>query len=95
MRQRLAAQSAQCQNDQLAAVNAAMRFFKFGDRRGGERLQRGLRQMGVAARDVACIASALNQLHAQCKAFLADIIADNVEHGLIIRIANPARHRVV
>ena len=95
MRQRLSAQSAQCQYHQLAAVNAAMRFFKFGHRRGGERLQRGLCQMGVAARDVACVASALNQLHAKRKAFFADIIAGNVEHGLIIGIANPARHRVV
>ena len=95
MRQRLATQSAQSENDQLAAFYLAMRLFKFGHCCRGQRLQRRLRQMRIRPRNRQSVAAALNQLHAERKAFFAYIIANDVERGLIIGGSNPALHRVL
>ena len=89
------AKPAKRQYDQLAACNPAMRRFKFSDGCRRQHLQRCLRQMRIAARDVEGITSPLNQLHAKRKAFFADIIAHDVEGGLIVRITDPALHGVL
>ena len=95
MCQRLTTQPAQSQNDQLAALYFAMCLFKFGQCCRRQRLQRRLRQMRISLRDSERVAAPLNQLHAQRKAFFANIIAHNVEGGLIIGVANPPLHRVL
>ena len=51
--------------------------------------------MRVAARNIEGVAAPFDQLHAKRKAFFADIIADNIERGLIIGVANPPLHCVL
>ena len=93
MGQRLAAKPSERENDKLAVRNLAMGLFKLGHGGGGQGLQRRLGQMGIAARDIERVVAPFDQLDAQREAFLAHIVADDVESGLIICGPDPALHR--